>query len=68
MSGVDVSIHHVEAIRIDAPTTLSGGCRVQDITIVYRDLCGGKWVTCEQATTMFFEDTGTPAQATDEEE
>jgi hypothetical protein len=68
MSGVDVSIHHVEEIRITAPQTLNtSGCRVQDIVIVYRDLCDGEWVTCESELTLFFEDTGTPAQTTEEE-
>ena len=65
MSGVDVSIHHVEEIRITAPHTLSCGTVMQDIVIVYRDLCNGEWVVCESETTLFFEDTGTPAQTTE---
>ena len=65
MSGVDVSIHHVEEVRITAPHSLTDGTRVQDIVIVYRDLCDGEWVTCEQETTLFYEDTGTPAQTTE---
>ena len=70
MSGVDVSIHHVEEVRITAPQTLSiegrkEGCRVQDIVIVYRDLCDGVWVTCEQETTLFYENTGVTAKATE---
>jgi hypothetical protein len=57
MSGVELSIHHVEEVRISAPTTLSpSGCRVQDITIVYLDLCDGEWVTCESELTLFYED------------
>jgi hypothetical protein len=65
MSGVDVSIHHVEEVRITAPHTLKEGCRVQDIVIVYRDLCDGVWVTCEQETTLFYEDSGVTAEATE---
>ena len=68
MSGVDVSIHHVTEVRIDAPHTLSCGTRVQDMTIVYLDLCNGEWVTCESVTTLFFEDGATLPQATTEEE
>jgi len=66
MSGVDVSIHHVEEVRIDAPITLKdSGCRVQDIVIVYRDLCDGEWVTCESEITLFYADEGTTAQTTE---